>query len=186
MEEQIERRRVFAQDQSLPNRATTFHQFAQADAQTPRGRFSAIAGATVVGANPPIDYPAGPTWSADPGAQCVEPPLGFDNPAFEPSTALLSSSDEATGPTSDDPSPLGQRSGVSPFSAIDDPATEGLAPPSASPQSERSLADALYPRPSRDQRLWDEISRRVSKHNREALVRGLREANESLRRERGR
>jgi len=53
-------------------------------------------------------------------------------------------------------------------------------------QSERSLADALYPRPSRDQRLWDEISRRVSKHNREALVRGLREANESLRRERGR
>jgi len=108
MEEQIERRRVFAQDQSLPNRATTFHQFAQADAQTPRGRFSAIDAATVVGANPTIDYPAGPTWSADPGAQCVEPPLGFDNPAFEPSTALLSSSDEATGPTSDDPSPLGR------------------------------------------------------------------------------
>ena len=132
-----EQQRVFAQDQSLPNRATTFHQFAQADAQTPRGRFSAIDAATVVGANPTIDYPAGPTWSADPGAQCVEPPLGFDNPAFEPSTALLSSSDEATGPTSDDPSPLGQRSGVGPFSAIDDPATEGLAPPSASPLAQR-------------------------------------------------
>jgi hypothetical protein len=45
-------------------------------------------------------------------------------------------------------------------------------------QSERSLAEAMYPRPSRDQQLWDEICKR----NRENLLRGLRE----WRRERGR
>src|SRR6516225_5582907 len=72
-EEQEERRRVFAPDQSLPNQASTFHQRAVADAAMPRGRFSAVEAATVVGANPTIDYPAGPAWSADPGAQCVEP-----------------------------------------------------------------------------------------------------------------
>jgi hypothetical protein len=106
--EQAERRRVFAQDQSLPKRATTFHQFAQSDAQTPRGRFTQVDAATVVGANPTIDYPAGPAWCADPGSQCVEPPLGFDNPALEP--AFLASPAQATGPTSDAPStPLGQR-----------------------------------------------------------------------------
>ena len=38
-EEQAETRRVFAQDQSL--RASTLHQHALADANTPRGRFNA-------------------------------------------------------------------------------------------------------------------------------------------------
>ena len=101
-EEQEERRRVFAPDQSLPNQASTFHQRAVADAAMPRGRFSAVEAATVVGANPTIDYPAGSAWSADPGAQCVEPPLGFDNPALEPSSCEA----QAPGPTSDAPSTL--------------------------------------------------------------------------------
>jgi hypothetical protein len=34
-EEQAERRRVFAQDQSLPRQATTMHAFAQAERQRP-------------------------------------------------------------------------------------------------------------------------------------------------------
>jgi len=141
-EEQEERRRVFAPDQSLPNQASTFHQRAVADAAMPRGRFSAVEAATVVGANPTIDYPAGSAWSADPGAQCVEPPLGFDNPALEPSSCEA----QAPGPTSDAPStPLGQRD-VGPFSAIGDPATtEGPAPPSASSRGARGLVVGSSP-----------------------------------------
>jgi hypothetical protein len=138
-EEQIERRRVFAQDQSLPKQATTFHQHALADAQTPRGRFSAVEASYVVGTNPTIDYPAGPAWCADPGSQCVEPPLGLDNPALDyPSSAVLHPSPaEQLGPTSDAPSPLGQRD-VGSFSS-DDPTTGGLASPSASPRGARGL-----------------------------------------------
>jgi hypothetical protein len=102
-EEMAERQRVFAQDQSL--RGSTLHQHAQADALTPRGRFSAVDAATVVGSKSDVSgaYPAGPAWSADPGSQCVEPPL-VDNPALEPSSAEA----QAPEPTSDAPSsPLG-------------------------------------------------------------------------------
>jgi hypothetical protein len=131
-QQQEEQRRVFA-DQ-LPNQATTFYQRAQADAaMMPRDRYSLaqVTTATVVGSNPTIDYPAGPAWSADPGALCIEPPLGFDNPALEPSSSC---SAQATGPTSDDPSPLGRA--VGPLSS-DDPATEGLAPPSVTLRAQR-------------------------------------------------
>jgi hypothetical protein len=139
-EEQIERRRVFAEDQSLPRQATTMHAFAQADAAMPRGRFSAVEAATVVGSNPTIDYPAGPAWSADPGSQCVEPPLGEDNPALEPSSCEA----QATGPTSDAPTPLGQRD-VGSFSSDDPTTTEGPAPPSASPRGARGLVVGSSP-----------------------------------------
>jgi hypothetical protein len=103
-EEQIERRRVFAQDQSLPKQATTFHQFAQADANTPRGRFSAVDAAYVIGSKPDVAsaYPAGPAWCADPGSQLLEPPLGLDNPALEPSAVFSSVEDSA--PVSEVPS----------------------------------------------------------------------------------
>jgi len=59
-DEQLERRRVFAQDQSLPNPGSTFHAHAQAEAQTPRGRFSAISNAYVVGSKSDVAsaYPA--------------------------------------------------------------------------------------------------------------------------------
>jgi hypothetical protein len=139
-EQQEERRRVFAQDQSLPKQAITFYQHALADADIPRGRFTEHERSTVIGSTPTPAYPAGPAWSADPGAQCVEPPLGLDNPALEEaSTGLLSSPVEQTGPTSDDaPStPLGQRTGVGSLSHSDDPATEGLAPPLATPRAQR-------------------------------------------------
>ena len=97
-EEQAERRRVFAQDQSLPKQATTFHQFAQADADTPRGRFSAVSAAYVVGskANIAASYPA--ASSAHQTELPPEPPLGFDNPALEVSFP----SPQAPGPTSED------------------------------------------------------------------------------------
>jgi hypothetical protein len=132
-QQQEERRRVFA-DQSLPNQATTFYQHALADANIPRGRFTQVEAATVVGSNPTIDYPAGPAWSADPGSQCVEPPLGLDNPALE--VASIVSTPQAPGPTSDAPStPLGQRD-VGSFSQSDDPTTEGPAPLSASPRTQ--------------------------------------------------
>jgi hypothetical protein len=136
-----EQGRVFAPNQSEPNQASTYHQHAQADADIPRGRYTAHQRSSVTGAtpNPASLYPPGPAWCADPGAQCLEPPLGFDNPALDASsTVLLSSSGEATGPTlADAPStPLGQRADVGSFSS-DDPATEGLAPPSASPLAQR-------------------------------------------------
>ena len=87
--------RVFAQDQSL-RRTSTFHQHALADADTPRGRFSAVENATVIGSKSGVAsaYPAGPAWCADPGAQCVEPPLGLDSPDLEP--ASLASPAQAT------------------------------------------------------------------------------------------
>ena len=52
--------RVFAQDQSLPNKASTLHQHALADADTPRGRFSAVETAYVVGSKADVaaSYPA--------------------------------------------------------------------------------------------------------------------------------
>jgi hypothetical protein len=83
-EEQIERRRTFAQDQSVRAQATTMHAFAQADAQTPRGRFSAVETATVIGSKAGIAS----SYSACSSALAVqlpdEPPLGLDNPALEP------------------------------------------------------------------------------------------------------
>jgi hypothetical protein len=117
--EQAESRRVFAPDQSLPNPGTTFHARAQADADIPRGRFTEHERSTVIGSTPTpaTAYPAGPAWSADPGSQCVEPPLGFDNPALEPSVdleQLSSCTAQATGPTSAaaPSTPLGQRTDV--------------------------------------------------------------------------
>jgi|SRR6516165_5965919 hypothetical protein len=96
-----EQQRVFAQDQSLPKEATTMHQFAQADAETPRGRFSAVEAQVVVGANPIPNYPAAAHHQADPVGQ--EPPLGYAIDELEPASPA-----QATGPTSDDPSPLGR------------------------------------------------------------------------------
>ena len=89
-EEEAEQRRVFA-DQSLPNRASTFHQHALADAQTPRGRFSAIDAAYVVGSKPDVAcaYPA--ASSAHQTELPPEPSLGYSVDALEPLEPLLSS-----------------------------------------------------------------------------------------------
>ena len=133
-EQREQERRVFA-DQSLPNQASTFHQHAVADAAMPLGRFSAISNAQIVGQG--AQYPPAGVHQRDPVG--TEPPLGYSVDAMEPSTVLLSSSGEATRPTSsDDPSPLG-RDDVGPFSQSGDPTTEGHAPPSASPRGARGL-----------------------------------------------
>ena len=83
-EQRVREGRVFAPDQSLPREATTFHQFAQADAEIPRGRFTAHERSSVTGATPAPSYPPASAWCADPGSQLLEPPLGLENPAFDP------------------------------------------------------------------------------------------------------
>jgi hypothetical protein len=81
-------------------------------------------------------YPAGPAWCADPGSQLLEPPLGLDNPALEPSAVLLSSSGEATGPTAAPSSPLGLR-GVGPSFSTGDPVGVSFSQPSRAFNPER-------------------------------------------------
>jgi len=109
-EEQAERRRVFA-DQSLPKQASTFHQHAQADADTPRGRFSAVSASYVVGTTGSPQYPAAAAHQRDPCGP--EPPLGYRIDELEPSFPSV----QAPDPTSEDaPSPIPlsdvQRTGV--------------------------------------------------------------------------
>ena len=117
-EEQSESRRVFAQDQSLPNQATTMHQFAQSDADVPRGRFTSHEHSTVVGGTPIPVYPPGPAWCADPGSQCVEPPLGLDNPALEHHREAQATPNPASGDVAPSaPLDVEQRdAGLGPFS----------------------------------------------------------------------
>jgi hypothetical protein len=141
-QQQEEQRRVFA-DQSLPNQASTYNQHALADAQTPRGRFSAVENATVVGSKPNAAsaYPPAAPHQHDPCGQ--EPALGYRIDAMEPSTVFSSVSpvEQTDGPT-DPATPL---AGGSSFSQSDDPATEGTAPPSASSRGARGLAGSSPP-----------------------------------------
>jgi hypothetical protein len=53
----------------------TFHSFAQAEADAPRGRFTTVKKATVIGVGPP-SYPKGPDWTVDPVPK--EEPWGAD------------------------------------------------------------------------------------------------------------
>jgi hypothetical protein len=138
-EEQIERQRVFAQDQSVQRQATTMHAHAIADAATPRGRFSAVEAAYVVGSTATPQYPQASTpFQRDPVPD--EPPLSaHDNPGFEePSTVFssVSSPVEQTGDPTDPAIPLAVERGGSPLSQSDDPTTEGPAPLSASPRTQ--------------------------------------------------
>src|SRR6516165_5910500 len=112
--EQAERQRVFAQDQSV-RQASTFHQHALADAQTPRGRFSAVETATVIGSKPDAAS-AYPAASAAHQIQLPdEPPLSLDNPALNPSELeAVSSAPQATNGPGDPSAPLGvERAGPS-------------------------------------------------------------------------
>jgi hypothetical protein len=120
-EEQAEHQRVFAENQSLPRQATTMHQFALADALTPRGRYTTQEQSTVTGANPVIDYPAGPAWCADPGSQLLEPPLGLDNPALEPARPDEA---QATGDPNVPATPLAVERVGSPLSQSGDPSVD--------------------------------------------------------------
>jgi len=130
-EEQAERRRVLANDagvrQQQREQGSTFHQHAQADADTPRGRFAQVTTATVIGskADAASAYPAASSsWQIQ---LPDEPPLGLDNPALEPS--VLASA-QATGPTpADAPSaPLGDAD-VGPLSHSGDQTPRSHLPP---------------------------------------------------------
>jgi hypothetical protein len=93
-QQQEERRGTFA-DQSLPNQASTFLQFAQADAATPRGMYSQVTAVTVVGATAVTNYPAAAPHQRDPVPD--EPPLPPDsNPALEPLALPLAQAPEPT------------------------------------------------------------------------------------------
>jgi hypothetical protein len=100
--DQIERRAVMRNEQLVregrvfapnePKEATTMHQFAQSDADTPRGRFSTVEAQVVVGATAVPNYPAASSaWQIQ---LPDEPPLSYAIDAMEPS---LSSSGEVTG-----------------------------------------------------------------------------------------
>jgi hypothetical protein len=88
-QQQEERRRVFTDDQSIPREASTYFQHAVTDAQTPRGRFSAVETSYVVGSKPDISsaYPA--AAAAHQIQLPDEPPLGLDNPALDPGPLSL-------------------------------------------------------------------------------------------------
>jgi hypothetical protein len=98
------------------------------------GRFAAVGAATVIGSTAVPQYPAASApFQRDPVPN--EEPLGYEIdalPELEPSHLAEA---QATGPASDDPSPLGQRDVGLSFS--DDPITEGLAPSLASPRAQR-------------------------------------------------
>jgi hypothetical protein len=83
--------RTFAQDQSLPNQASTFQQHAQADANNPRGRYelAQVTTATVIGSKPEVAsaYPAAAPHQHDPCG--LEPPLGYRIDELEPSMAFV-------------------------------------------------------------------------------------------------
>jgi hypothetical protein len=141
MEQREQERRVFADDQSLPRPGTTYNQFAQSDADIPRGRFTEHERSTVVGAQPTINYPAAAAHQHDPVGQ--EPALGYridEMPALdEPSTVLLSSPVEQTCPMSDASlSPL-QREDVGPFSSHPAPTDADMAAQCISQMSSSSL-----------------------------------------------
>ena len=116
--ERAEPPRVFAEDQSLPRQATTMLAFAQADAAEPRGRFSAVSAAYVVGSKAEIaaSYPAAAAHQADPVGQ--EPSLGYRIDAMPEHEPLEVSfpSPQATDPTSARTVPPVDAAGVGSFS----------------------------------------------------------------------
>jgi hypothetical protein len=146
--EREERRGTFAPDQSLPNQGTTFHQHALADAETPRGRFTAHERSTVVGAQPTIDYPAASPHQADPCGP--ERPLGYridalsDDPGLPPA--------QGVGPAPDAPSSLssplvvergaGLSSELGP-THVSAQATDPTSTPTAPPVAERDVGSSL-------------------------------------------
>ena len=122
-EEMAERKSILENDRRVREQGgSTFLDHTHNDVG---GRFAAVSNPTVVGTapNPASVYPQGPAWCADPGSQCVEPPLGYDNPALDPSAppepppgaseALATEPNPAPGRTSVELPPLAElRSGL--------------------------------------------------------------------------
>ena len=150
--DQAERRATLRNDLKVRQQEEggTFHQHAVADASTPRGRFSAIANAQVIGATAIPSYPAAAAHQADPCG--TEPPLGFEidaMPELEPSSLLAAEAQATPNPASVAPSnslDVEQRgAGLGLFQTTGDPATEeahfppqpGMVPKSGSPPLRR-------------------------------------------------
>jgi hypothetical protein len=132
-EEQIERMRVFAQDQSL--RTGTYLSHTHDDIH--QGRFAAMGPAQVVGADPIPNYPAAAPHQRDPVPQ--EPSLGYSVSDLNPSDPVEPSSFTQQGlgePMSDDaPSCVG-----SPPSSSGDPAVVSFASHPATISSTSALS----------------------------------------------
>ena len=137
-EEQAERQRVFAQDQSL--RGSTFHQHALADANTPQGRFSAHAAAFVIGSKPDVAsaYTAAGAHQADPCG--LEPPLGYAINELEPVVSPPPVA-QATGGA-----PSGFDVAAPPLSQSGDPAGDFPSPPDTSPSVDAGSPPRSYRR----------------------------------------
>jgi hypothetical protein len=89
-----------AQDASVHEQAGTFMSHAHSDAG---GRFSSVGAATVIGSTAVPQYPQASTpFQCDPVPN--EPPLGFDNPALEPSMSACPEA-QAGEPAERAPSP---------------------------------------------------------------------------------
>ena len=104
-----------AEQRRILREGTTFYQHAQSAANDEAGgRFAGVNPATVVGSEPAVKYPQLPASSPWSGAQPepgIEPPLGFENPAIEPSAVTLGAeqTDAPAGATSaqDEPGDAG-------------------------------------------------------------------------------
>ena len=94
--DQAERRRVLDNDRRVREQSGTMHAHAIADAQQPRGRFSAVETSYVVGSKPTISYPA--ASAAHQTELPPEPSLGYSVDALEPSE--LAGAQVQTEPTS--------------------------------------------------------------------------------------
>jgi hypothetical protein len=81
-----EKRDVLRNDRRVREQGSTFSQFAQSEADTPRGRFDAHEKSTVIGSEPLPRYPQLPASSpwAGPDLVPTEPALGVDVNALEP------------------------------------------------------------------------------------------------------
>ena len=79
--EEQQRLEVLRNDLRVRNRGSTLSQFAQSEADTPRGRFTAHEQSTVIGVTS-LNYPAASAHQFDPCGP--EPPLNLDVNALEP------------------------------------------------------------------------------------------------------
>jgi len=91
-QEAAERLEVIENEKRL--RGSTLSQFATSEAETPRGRFAAISSPRIVGSTPIPKYEGAPNWANCPVP--TEPPLGFDNPAADPSSTEVALPREET------------------------------------------------------------------------------------------
>lgn len=137
-----DRKLLEAERRRLQREGTTFHQFAQADAATPRDRFHQVTVATVIGSKAAVGsaYPA--ASAAHQTELPPEEPLGFsvDEMPIESSTAA--SPVEAQG------DPTSARPEVTPLSSGEQ---QAVGSPLSSDDS--APGSAFPPGPARDQRV---------------------------------